>query len=94
MDQLLTIQDGIIKIASVALKTVTGDISHTGSFCLFGDATINGSLNVDTITVRNLITSGSSGAGNSTNNWITNTEAELNGVGLDWTWGNDSTQLI
>ena len=94
MDQLLTIQDGIIKIASVSLKTVIGDISHTGSFCLFGDATINSSLNVYTITVRNLITSGSSSAGNSSNNWIVNTEAELNGAGLDWTWGNDNTQLI
>jgi len=93
MDQLLTIQDGLIKITNLHLSKTSGAVYHTGSFSLAGDAVINGVLTVNTIKAKT-IESESGGLTTDVGNWVGNTEAEINGVGLQWTWGRGSTQLI
>lgn len=93
MDQLLSIENGVIKIAHAALSNITGAVTHTGNYTLFGDSTITGTLNVDTIYAKNIV-SGSNGTSSDIGNWRGSTEQEINGVGLQWTWGLGNTQLI
>jgi len=79
----LTIQDGLVQLINSQLSDTTGAFTHNG------DYSINGTLTVDTISVRNLVTE------NNTNltDFITDTEEELNGQGFTWGWSSGSAQL-
>ena len=83
------IQDSILQLVNAALENSTGAFSHDGNYV------INGTLTVDTINVKNLITDPAETlVSNEVGNWIGNLESELNGKGFNWSWGNGSTQLI
>ena len=79
------LQDSILQLVNTALENSTGTFSHTG------DYNINGTLTVDTINVKNLITepTGTSEVGN----WNSILENDLAGKGFTWSWGQGSTQL-
>jgi len=96
MNQLLSIQDGVIKISDVALTNVTGAVLHSGSYFLSGNATITGELSVETLNVKYLNAENAPAASTSgpAGQWTVNAEDELNGKGFSWTWGGASTQLM
>jgi hypothetical protein len=79
----LTIQDGLVQLINNQLADTTGTFTHNGNY------TINGTLFVDSINVRNLVTE------NDTNltDFIADTEDELNGQGFTWGWATGSAQL-
>lgn len=79
----LSIQDGILQLLNAELANSSGAFIHTG------DYTINGTLTVDAINVKNQSTDTPSGAGD----WIVKTEPELNGKGFSWTWGTGNLKL-
>jgi len=57
-----------------------------------GDVTVDGIITAGTVKVKNLITE--SGTIEGVGQWTVNTEEELNGKGLSWTWGLGNVQLI
>ena len=79
----ITIQDGLVQLINSQLTDTTGTFTHNG------DYSINGTLTVDSINVRNLVTE------NNTNltDFITDTEEELNGQGFTWGWATGNAQL-
>jgi len=85
MTQLFTILNDKIVIDKLALTTLEGDVTHTGSLT-------TDTITVDTLTVNNLVTKHK----NSTDvgNWTANLEADITGKGLDWTWGQGSYKFI
>ena len=94
MAQLFNLDEsGKLTLANVALSNVTGDVIHQGSYTLWGNSFINGTLTVDTIQANNIINN-SPNTKSEVGNWIGQQESEINGVGLQWTWGLESTQLI
>ena len=82
----LTIQDGILQLVTSTLTNSAGDFVHTGNY------NVNGTITVDTINVKNIITP--TGAVDNPGEWFTTSEEELNGKGLNWAWGNGGTQLL
>jgi hypothetical protein len=98
MTQLLTIEDNKIVIKTLVLESTAGAVSHDGSFAISQSATIaqdltvSGTVTAGTIRVQNLITD--SGTIEGVGQWTVNTEDELNGKGLGWTWGNGTTRLM
>jgi hypothetical protein len=99
MAQILNVNDdGSISIANLALTNTSGNVTHTGFIEVTGNAqfdqnvTIQGALTVPTISVQNLVTPNGSLA--AVGNWVYNTEAELNGKGFNWTWGEGNVQLL
>jgi hypothetical protein len=76
----LTIQDGIVQLINSQLAETTGTFTHNG------DYTINGSVTVDSIIVRNSLADDSA-------DFNADTEAELNGQGFAWHWPTGSAQL-
>lgn len=79
----LSIQDSILQLLNESLANSTGAFTHTG------DYTINGTLTVDAINVKNQPTTAASEMGE----WIGKTEPELNGKGFTWTWGEGNLRL-
>ena len=79
----LSIQDSILQLLNESLANSTGAFSHTG------DYTINGTLTVDAINVKNQAETTASEIGE----WIGKTEPELNGKGFTWTWGDGNLRL-
>jgi hypothetical protein len=79
------IQEGLVQLISSSIANTSGDFTHVGDYF------INGVLTVDTINVKNLIAE--EGDPNDIGNWVVNTEAELNGKGLSWAWGEGNTIL-
>jgi len=98
----ITVFDDKISINKVVLKYTEGSIIHAGSLDVLGSATVQSDLQVkgqieaprifaDTITVKHLITE--TGAPSDLGKWITHSEAELEGKGFNWTWGEGGTHL-
>lgn len=79
----LSIQDGILQLLNAELANSSGAFTHTG------DYTINGTLTVDAINVKNQ----PAGATSELGEWIVKTEPELNGKGFTWTWGEGNFKL-
>lgn len=79
----LSIQDSILQLLNESLANSTGVFSHTG------DYTINGTLTVDAINVKNQANNAPTEVGE----WIGKTEPELNGKGFTWTWGDGNLRL-
>lgn len=96
--QIFSIQDDKVVINNLSVNYMEGPVVHTGPFNIIGNASVTGdmsvtgSITVDTIHVRNPGTPVSS-AGDY-GNWEGNVEADLNGKGLTWTYGDGHTQLI
>jgi hypothetical protein len=63
-----------------------------GNLQLDANLRVAGTITVDTFNVKNLVTENGSLA--SVGEWAYNTEAELNGKGFTWTWGDGSAQLM
>lgn len=95
--QLFTIQDDKIVINKLALRYLEGSVIHAGSFDIVGNAsvqnnlTVAGTITVDTVKVKNLITD--TGDSADVGKWITNRESELEGKGLSWTFGTGNILL-
>jgi hypothetical protein len=98
----ITVFDDKISINKVVLKYTEGSVIHAGSLDILGSTTVQSDLKVtgqleapsifaDTIRVKNLITE--TGAPSDLGKWITHTEAELEGKGFNWTWGEGGTHL-
>lgn len=98
MTQIFNITDDTVFINTLSLNHMEGPVIHTGSFDIIGRASVQsdlmvaGSITVDTINVRNLVSptipSGNFG------NWAGESDADLNGKGFSWSYGESSTQLI
>ena len=97
MSKLFDIQDTTVAIADLTLLNTRGDVQHAGTISVAGNVNVNqnlsvaGTIEADTINVKNLVTDN----GNLANvgDWIYNTEGELNGKGFSWTHGVGQTQL-
>ena len=98
----ITVFDDKISINKVVLKYTEGSVIHAGSLDVLGSVSMQTDLQVkgrleapsifaDTITVKNLITE--TGAPSDLGKWITHTEAELEGKGFNWTWGEGGIHL-
>ena len=98
----ITVFDDKISINKVVLKYTEGSVIHAGSLDVLGSVSMQTDLQVkgrieapsifaDTITVENLITE--TGAPSDLGKWITHTEAELEGKGFNWTWGEGGIHL-
>lgn len=85
MTQLFTIENDKIVIAKLALTETLGNVTHTG------DLTVSGSVNIDTLHVKNIITEGNSSI--DAGQWVANLEEDITGKGFSWTWGNGSYNL-
>jgi len=81
-----TIQDGILQLVTSALANSAGNFVHTGNY------DVTGTLTVDTINVKNIVTP--TGAVDNPGEWFATSEEELNGKGLNWAWGNGGSQLL
>lgn len=98
MTQLLTIQDDKIVIKTLVLESTSGAVIHDGSFTINDsasvskDLTVGGTITVDTVKVKNLITE--SGTVEGVGQWTVSDENQLNGKGLSWTHGTGSIQFM
>lgn len=98
MNQLLSIQEDKIVIKTLVLESTSGAVKHDGDIAVCGalsvgkDLDVTGTLNVDTVKVKNLITE--SGTIEGVGQWTANLEEDLNGKGFGWTWGNGTTRLM
>ena len=97
MSKLFDIQDTTVAIADLTLLNTRGDVQHAGAINVAGNVRINqnlsvaGTIEAETINVKNLVTDNGNLA--SVGDWIYNTENELNGKGFSWTHGVGQTQL-
>jgi hypothetical protein len=98
----ITVFDDKISINKVVLKYTEGSVIHAGSLDVLGSTTVQADLKVtgqleaptifaDTIRVKNLITE--TGTPSDLGKWITHAEAELEGKGFNWTWGEGGIHL-
>lgn len=98
MAQIFNIEDNKVVISDVEYLRSHGNVNHTGDFEIAGDLliqnnlTVNGEITVETLNVKKLNTP--SGLQSSESSWTTINEADLNGKGFHWTWGEGSLQLI
>lgn len=69
--------------------SVQSDIEVKSGLSVGADVSVKGSITVDTLKVKNLVTDMS--AFESVGQWDYPTQEELNGKGLSWTWGNNET---
>lgn len=98
MSQIFTIENDKVVITKLSVDRIDGPVLHTGELevvenvTLGSDLTVAGTVTADTLVVKNLITE--HGSPNELGNWTTNTEEELIGKGLNWTWGNGIVQLM
>lgn len=99
MAQILNVtEDGTVILDKVALKYTSGSVVHSGFLEVTGNAQIDsnlvvqGNITANVIHVDSIITSNGSLA--AAGQWTYNTDAELNGKGFSWNWGEGSTQLI
>lgn len=94
MNQLLSIVDDKLVIEKLQLTRLEGDILHTGSLNIDGRLTINrdlevgGTITVDTLHVKNLVTDAVQQADNCTFN--APDDSQLVGKGLTWTTAPDN----
>ena len=91
MSQIFTIVDDTVVIDKLALKNTTGNVTHLGSINTKGAITAE-SINVDALYVKNIVTE--NGSLDSIGDWRYNSEVDLNGKGLTWSWGDNATKLI
>ena len=92
MTNLLTIQDDKIVIKTLVLESTSGAVTHDGTLTVSSDLAVGGTITAGTVKVKNLITE--SGTIEGVGQLTVNTEEELNGKGLGWTWGLGNVQLI
>ena len=82
MSKLFDIQDTTVAIADLTLLNTRGDVQHSGAINVAGNVRINqnlsvaGTIEAETINVKNLVTDNGNLA--SVGDWIYNTESELN----------------
>lgn len=97
MAQIFNIVDDKVVINKLAYRQSEGGITHIGTFRTTGavtfDTTVDvaGTLSVNTLHVKNLIT-GDNPESN-VGNWVGQSETDLNGKGLQWSTGSTITQL-
>lgn len=92
MSQPFNIQNDTVVITKLDLAEITGGFSANGPVNLNNDVSVSGTLTADTINVKHLITE--SGNVAEVGRWTVNTEAELNGKGFRWAWGDGMANLM
>lgn len=80
MSQIFTIQDDKVVITKLALESLEGNL------------TVTGTLTVDNLVVNNAPEAVAQ-TDTSFGNWVVSDEADLMGKGLNWTWGHGNVQL-
>ena len=97
MNQLLSVVDDKLVIDKLRLNITEGNITHFGNIDVHGNAsfdqdlTVNGSITVDTLHVKELISNG--GSTSNYGNWVSNLEDGIVGKGLTWAWANGNVNL-
>lgn len=97
MAQIFNIVDDKVVINKLAYRQSEGGITHIGTFRTTGavtfDTTVDvaGTLSVNTLHVKNLVT-GDTTHGD-VGNWVGQSDTDLNGKGLQWSTGSKLTQL-
>lgn len=105
MNQLLSIVDDKIVIDRLQVKNTDGNLTHAGAMTVLGsaifaenvqlakDVQVRGTLTVDTINARNIVTDQNSSSTGSLD-FTETSEAELDGKGLNFTVGDTTNQFI
>ena len=93
MSQIFTIENNKVVIEGLKTSSIeNSNLITTNNLTVAENLIVNGTLTVDSLEVKNLKTE-SAVQSESIGRWAVNTEAELAGVGLSWSWGNGTTQL-
>ena len=82
----LNIENNRLVLSNVVLGETVGDMNHTGTITVSG-AFKSATVTTDTIYAKNVV------AENGLTNWITSTDEQLNGLGFNWAWGENTTRL-
>jgi len=105
MNQLLSIVDDKLVVDRLQVKNTEGNLTHTGTMTVLGSAIfadnvqlaknveVRGTLTVDTINAKNIVTDQNSSSTGSLD-FAEATEAALDGKGLNFTVGNTTNQFI
>ena len=97
MSQIFTIESDKVVITSLAAAKIdnteltTKTLQVTGNAAVSENLSVSGTISVGTLHAKTIVTE--SGATGDVGNWIANTEDELAGKGLNWTWGNGHLKL-
>jgi hypothetical protein len=97
MAQIFNIVNDTVVISKLTYAQSEGNSKHIGTFRITGDATLDtnlnvaGTLTVNTLHVKNLVTE--EGPRSDVGNWTGQVESDINGRGLQWSTGNSITQL-
>jgi hypothetical protein len=98
MAQLFNIQDDKVVINKLALRYLEGSVIHAGTLDIVGNTsvqanlTVTGTVTVNTLNVKHLITE--SGSLAEVGQWQGVAESDLVDKGFTWTWGSNSTALL
>ena len=105
MNQLLSIVDDKLVVDRLQVKNTEGNLTHTGTMTVLGSAIfadnvqlaknveVRGTLTVDTINAKNIVTDQNSSSTGSLD-FAEASEAALDGKGLNFTVGNTTNQFI
>jgi hypothetical protein len=105
MNQLLSIVDDKLVVDRLQVKNTEGNLTHTGDITVLGsaifaanvqlakDVEVRGTLTVDTINAKNIVTNQNSSSTGSLD-FSETSEAALDGKGLNFTVGNITNQFI
>lgn len=105
MNQLLSIVDDKLVIDRLQVKNTEGNLTHAGAMTVLGaaifadnvqlakDVEVRGTLTVDTINARNIVTDQNSSSSGSLD-FTESSEAALDGKGLNFTVGDTTNQFI
>jgi hypothetical protein len=82
----LNIENNRLVLSNVVLGETVGDMNHTGTITVSG-AFKSATVTTDIIYAKNVV------AENGLTNWVTSTDEQLNGLGFNWAWGENTTRL-
>lgn len=106
MNQLLTIVDDKLVVDRLQVKNSEGNLTHSGELVVLGSSifaenvqlaknvVVRGTLTVDTINAKNIITDNRSQGAIGSLDFAESTERDLDGKGVNFTHGATTEQLI
>lgn len=106
MNQLLTIVDDKLVIERLQVKNSEGNLTHSGDLTVLGSGIfanslqiannlkVNGTLTVDTINAKNIISDSKAKNSVGAVDFVENDESALDGKGINFTHGPTTEQLI
>jgi hypothetical protein len=82
----LNIENNRLVLSNVVLGETVGSMNHTGTITVSGAITA-ATVTADTVYAKNVV------AENGLTNWVKSTDDQLNGLGFNWAWGENTTRL-